>query len=78
MEEVGLLGNDTNDARERLQAELANVDAVDRDGALGRVVEPRHEIRGGRLPRARLADQRRLRAGRTVNDTSCSVQAASS
>ena len=49
---------------ERLEREVAHVDAVDRDRALGRVVEPRDEVRAGRLPRARLADERRLRPGR--------------
>ena len=64
MEEVGLLRDDTDGRGERLERQLADVDAVDRDGALGRVVKSRHEIAARRLARAGLTDERRLRARR--------------
>ena len=66
MEEVRLLRDDADRVRERLEGELADVDAVDRDPPLRRVVEARDEVAGRRLARAGLADERGGRAGRGV------------
>ncbi len=64
VEEVGLLRDDADGVRERRERQVADVDAVDRHRAARRVVEPSDEVRARRLARARLADERRLRAAR--------------
>ena len=64
VEEIGLLRDDADRRGERLEGQLANVDPVDRDRALGRVVEPRDEVAARRLAGAGLAHERGLGAGR--------------
>jgi hypothetical protein len=77
VEEVRLLRDDADEARQRGEAEVADVDAADRDEAPVDVVEPRGEVAEGRLPGAGLADERGRRPGGTAKLTSCSVQALS-
>src|SRR6185312_8321247 len=63
VEEIRLLGDDAHELAQRLQREIADVDAPDRDAAAADVVEPSRQIPERRLPRARLTDQRRRGAG---------------
>src|SRR4051794_26749479 len=63
VEEVRLLRDDADEARQRREAEVADVDAADRDEASVDVVEPRCEVAEGRLPGAGLADERGRRPG---------------
>src|SRR5205823_3293344 len=62
VEEVGLLGDDPDRPGERLEGQITDVVAVYRHPALGRVVQPRHEVTGGRLPGAGLPDERGVRS----------------
>src|SRR5204862_3513053 len=63
VKEVGLLRDDADEVRQRGEAEVADVDAADRDGAAVDVVEPRGEVAEGRLAGAGLADERGRRPG---------------
>ena len=58
MEEVRLLRDDTDEPRQRREAEVAHVDAADRDETAVDVVEPCCEVAEGRLAGAGLADER--------------------
>src|SRR5947199_10104885 len=58
MEEVRLLRDDADKARQRGEAEVADVDAADRDEAPVDVVEPCREVAESRLPGSGLADER--------------------
>src|SRR4029453_16130811 len=49
---------------QRLEAEVADVDAADRDASAAGLVEPRREVAERRLAGAGLSDERRRRAGR--------------
>ena len=66
VEEVRLLRDDADEVAERGEAEIAHVDAVDRDLPARDVVQPRGEIAERGLPGAGLADEcgRRTRAAR--------------
>ena len=64
VEQVRLLRHDADERRKRRERQVAQVDAADRDAPLVDVVEARGEVAEGRLPRAGLTDERRLRAGR--------------
>ena len=64
VEEIGLLRDDADGGGERLEREVADVDAVDPHRALGRVVEARDEVAERRLAGAGLADDRRRRPRR--------------
>ena len=76
VEEVRLLRDDADEVGQRLEAQVADVDAADRDPPAADVVEPRREVAERRLPRAGLADERGRRAAATVNETSWSVQSS--
>src|SRR6185436_16182390 len=58
VEEVRLLRDDADEARQRREAQVADVDAPDRDRAAVGVVEPGREIAERGLPGAGLADER--------------------
>jgi hypothetical protein len=64
MEEVGLLRDDPDGRGERLEREVAHVDAIDRDAAPRRVVQARDQVGARRLSGSRLPDERGLRARR--------------
>ena len=64
VEEIRLLRDDADRRSQRLEGQAPNVRAVDRDGALARVVEPGDEVRARRLARAGLPDERGLRPRR--------------
>ena len=66
VQQVGLLADHADDLGEVGEPEAAYVDAVDGDPPLGRVEEPGHQRREGRLARPGLADQRHRGAGRDV------------
>src|SRR5262249_48690129 len=63
VEEVGLLRDHPDEVGERLEAQVADVGAVDRDPAARDVVQPRRQVAECRLAGAGLADERRGRAG---------------
>ena len=65
-EEEALLRHDPELAAQRVLRHVAQVVAVDRDPALGRVVEARDQLRDRRLAGAGVADERDGRAGRDV------------
>ena len=58
VEEVGLLGHHADIGRQGGQRDVAQIVAVQRDPALGRIVQARQQIGDGRLARAAGADQR--------------------
>ena len=60
----GILGDDADLPAQRAAGDVADVDAVDEDAALGRVVEARHERGERRLAGAGVADQRHRPARR--------------
>ena len=62
-EEERVLRDDADLAAQRLELHLADIDAVDRDPSLGRVVEPGDERRERRLAGPRVTDQRDGSAG---------------
>src|SRR5205085_2133290 len=62
MEEVRLLGNDADEVGQRLEAEVADVDATDGDAPAADVVEAGREVAERRLAGTRLPDER---GGRT-------------
>ena len=64
VEEVGLLGDDTDAVAQRGHRDVAQVDAADAHGALARVVEPGHERGQRRLAGARGSDEGDEVAGR--------------
>src|SRR5581483_9285489 len=57
-EEEGVLRDDADLAAERVQLEIADVDAVDEHASSVHVVEARYQRRQRRLPGARVTDQR--------------------
>jgi hypothetical protein len=57
MEQVRLLGHEADDPAQRHQAELPDVQAIDLHRARLHVVQPRDEVRRGRLAGARRAHQ---------------------
>ena len=63
VQQVGLLGDDADDAGEVGQRQVADVDAVDEHPTGGRVVEPGHQGGQRALARAGLADQRQRGPG---------------
>ena len=63
VEEIRLLRDDADEIGERLEAQVANVDAADRHAPRGDVVQPRGQIAERRLAGAGLADDRRRRPG---------------
>ena len=63
VKEVRLLGDDPDRIRERIERQLPHVDAVDCHRAVWGVVEACHQIAGGGLSRAGLADECGLRSG---------------
>ena len=63
VQQVGLLGDDADDAGEVGQGQVADVDAVDQHPAGRRVVEPGDQRGQRALARAGLADQRQRAAG---------------
>ena len=65
-EEEALLRDDPELAAQRLLGHVAEVDAVDRDPALARVVEAGEQLRDRRLAGAGVADERDGRPGRHV------------
>ena len=65
-EEEALLRDDPELPAQRLLRDVAQVDAVDRDASLARVVEAGEQLRDRRLAGARVADERDRRAGRDV------------
>ena len=65
-EEEALLRHDPELAAQRRLRDVAQVDAVDRDPPVARVVEAREELRDRRLPGARVADERDRRPWRDV------------
>ena len=65
-EEEALLRHDPELAAQRLLADVAQVDAVDRDRPARRVVEAREQLRDRRLAGAGMADERDRRARRHV------------
>ena len=65
-EEEALLRHDPELPPQRLLRDVAEVDAVDRDAALGRVVEAGDQLRDRRLAGAGVADERDGRPGRDV------------
>ena len=65
-EEEPFLRHDPELTAERVLRDVAEIVAVDRDPALGRVVEAREELRDRRLAGACLADERDRRARRDV------------
>ena len=62
-EEEALLRNDAELAAQRRLRDVVQVEAVDRDAAVRRLVEAREQLRDRRLARARVADERDRRAG---------------
>src|SRR5438132_3024438 len=62
MEEVRLLRDDADQVGQRLEAQLADVDAADRDAPAADVVQPRGEVAERRLAGAGLPDERGRRA----------------
>src|SRR6478672_7915521 len=64
VEEVRLLRDDADEVGQRLEAQVADVDAADADPPPADVVEPCREVAERRLARARLADERGRRARR--------------
>ena len=64
VEQVGLLGDHADCRRQRFEARIADVDPVDRDPPLLRLVQPRDQVAERGLARAGLADDRGSRAGR--------------
>ncbi len=64
MEEVGVLGHHTDGPAQGVQGDVAQVLPGDADAARRRVVQPRHQVRGGRLAHAGRAHQRGEFAGR--------------
>ena len=63
VEEVRLLGHHPDRLGERAERDLLHVGPVDRDDALGRLVEARDQVRDGRLAGAARADERGELAG---------------
>src|SRR4029079_17894559 len=63
VEEVGLLGDDADRARDRGHRRAADVDPVDGDAAPVDVVEARDEVADRRLTGPRLPDERSRCAG---------------
>ena len=57
-EQEALLEHDADLPAQRVEGDVAHVDAVDRHSALGHVVEARQEQRDGRLARSARADER--------------------
>ena len=64
VEEVGLLRDDADEIGKGAEAQVADVDATDRDAAAADVVQTGREIAERGLPRAGLADERCCRACR--------------
>ncbi len=64
VEEVGLLGDDADRGRQRVERHVPHVGAVDRDTAGRHVVQARDEVAEGGLARTCLADDRQAMAGR--------------
>jgi hypothetical protein len=62
VEQIRLLRDDADQIRQRLEAQVSNVDTADRDSATTDVVEPCGQVAERRLSRAGLADQRGRRA----------------
>src|SRR4051812_32062028 len=63
MEEIRLLRDDADEIRQRLERQIADVDAVDRNRAAIDVVQSRGEVAERRLAGSGLADERRRRSG---------------
>src|SRR5207237_7211376 len=59
VEEIRLLRDDADEVAQRREAQVADVDAVDRDAAARNVVQPGSEIAEGRLAGPGLAHERR-------------------
>jgi hypothetical protein len=76
VEQIRLLRDDADEIGQSLEAQVADVHAVDRYSPAADVVEPRRQVSERRLAGARLADQRRRRPAGTVNDTSSSVHSS--
>ena len=70
VEEIRLLRDDPDEVGQRLEAQVADVDAGDRDAPAADVVQTGREVAERGLSRAGLADERGRRAGGTVNETS--------
>ena len=66
VEQVGLLGDHPDDLAERLERDVAHVDAVDLDRPLLHVVEAGDQVRHRRLAGSARADERRELAGLDV------------
>ena len=58
MEEIRLLGDDTDQVGQRLEAQVADVDTANRDVPARDVVQPRDQVAERRLAGARLPNQR--------------------
>ena len=66
VKEIGLLRDEPHGGGERGECDVADVDAVDAHAAALRLVQARDQIGERGLARARLADERRLRARRDL------------
>ena len=58
MEEMGVLGDHSDFASDRIQSRVAQVQSVDADGSRSHVVQPRDQMADGGLAGAGWADQR--------------------
>ena len=78
VEQIRLLRDDTYQVAQSLEAQIADVDAVDRDPPAADLIEPRSEVPHRRLARTRSRQRgpSSMPAG-TVKVTSLSVQSAS-